>query len=214
MPRVGLRYGGVKLNYYLIDFENVHDDGIKEINGISAGDIVAIFYSDHCKNIGLDTIAEVLSKDAQLKVFRVSAGTKNALDFQLSCYIGYLIGKEGAHDAKFYIVSNDKGYDCLCEPLKSCGLSISRLTTKSNPTKGATPKEKASKVADKDIATLAEMKSVLAKEDKPEEVLEVFNQYKSKTEINNGLVKIFKDTKKTGNVYKKLKPLIKKKNKS
>ena len=202
------------MNYYLIDYENVHNDAIKELKDISAGDTLAIFYSDHCKNIGLDTLDEVLSKGAKLKIFRVSVGTKNALDFQLSCYIGYLIGKEGQHDAKYYIVSNDKGYDCLCQSLKSCGISISRLTTKSDPAKGATPKEKPSEVADKDLATLAEMKSVLAKEDKPDEVLEIFNQHKSKVAINNGLIKLFKDTGKTGKVYKKLKPLLKKKHKS
>ena len=49
------------LNYYLIDFENVRTDGIRDLNGVSEGDAIILFYSEQCKNISLDVI------DAQRK---------------------------------------------------------------------------------------------------------------------------------------------------
>ena len=213
------------MNYYLIDYENVHNDGVKELKGISAEDFVAIFYTDHCKNITLDTIGNVLNKDAKLKMFKVLAGTKNALDFQLSCYIGYLIGSDNSKDANYYVVSDDKGYDCLCEYLKEEGIKISRVSTKPSPalapstgtsgkTKATAPKTKASKVKASDMATLEEMENILAKDEEPAEVLKIFNQYKTKSAINNSLSKKFKDSKKAGDIYKKLKSLLKEKNKS
>lgn len=48
----------------------------------------------------------------------------------------------------------------------------------------------------------------------PEQVLAIFNQYKSKQAICNGMAKKFKDSKKTSVIYKKLKPLLKEKHKS
>ena len=223
------------MNYYLIDYENVHNDGVKELNDISAGDVVAIFYTDHCKNITLDTIGDVLDKDAKLMAFRALAGTKNALDFQLSYYIGYLVGTDNNKDARYYIVSNDKGYDCLCEYLREQGIDITRMPTKSEPApaskpatqavaKGtsakatakataAAPTNKTSKVKASDMATLGEMEKILTKDEKPAEVLKIFNQYKTKCDINNGLVKKFKSSKKAGKIYRKLKDLLKEKNK-
>ena len=80
-------------------------------------------------------------------------------------------------------------------------------------TKKTEPKKK-SKVSSKDLATLDEIKTLIGKDNEPAEVLKIFNQYKTKVAINNGLVKHFKDTKKVSEIYKKLKPLLKTKNKS
>ena len=74
--------------------------------------------------------------------------------------------------------------------------------------------KKKSKVKASDMATIDEMKNLLSNDDMPEEVLNIFNQYKTKVAINNGLVKKFKDTKRASAIYKKLKPMLKEKNKS
>ena len=76
------------------------------------------------------------------------------------------------------------------------------------------PASKKSKVAPSDRATLAEVKALLSADEQPSEVLDIINAYKTKLAINNGLVKLLKDTKKAGAIYGKLKPLLKKKNKS
>ena len=185
------------MNYFLIDYENVHDNEIKDLENIKAGDTLVIFYSNQCKNnISLDVLD--FSKGITYQIFKASVGTKNALDFQLSSYLGYLIGKNSLQDTKkdtnYYIVSNDQGYDRLCDYWqKNFSVNVSRIST---------------------LATLKEIKNYLSDDDQPDKVLEIFNKYKTKQAIKNGLDKEFKDSKKAGSIYNKLKPLIKEKHKS
>ena len=115
------------MNYFLIDFENVRSDGIKTIAQIKAEDTVIIFYSEQCKSIALDVIEEITKNNVKLKCFKVTIGAKNALDFQLSSYLVYLIGNESG-EAKYYIVSNDKGYDCLCDYWKNAEKNVERIS--------------------------------------------------------------------------------------
>ena len=94
------------MNYYLVDFENVKIDGINDLSEVKDGDTVVLFYSEQCKNITLDVIANMIQKKISLTCFKAKTGAKNALDFQLASYLGLLIGQEQG-DAKSYIVSND-----------------------------------------------------------------------------------------------------------
>lgn len=207
------------MNYFLIDYENVKTDGIKNLSGINEGDTIFIFYSDQCKNISLDIIDSINSLDVKLCCHKVKTGMKNALDFQLSSYLGYLMGKGNGND-KYHIVSNDKGYDCLCDYWKEQGKFVDRIAFSKQmkatavPTSSAVPKEKKSKVQASDLATLAEIKKYLSDDEAPEQVLLIFNQYKTKQAICNDMAKKFKDNKKASAIYKKLKPLLKEKNKS
>lgn len=211
------------LNYYLIDFENVRTDGIRDLRGVSEGDAIILFYSEQCKNISLDIIDSIMKLKVQYSSFKAKVGTKNALDFQLAAHLGYLIGQGNNQESKYYIVSNDKGYDCLCDYWKELDAVVERISLSEDvpevkaatvPKAPAQPKKKKSTVKASDMATIDEMKNLLSNDDMPEEVLKIFNQYKTKVAINNGLVKKFKDTKRASAIYKKLKPMLKEKNKS
>lgn len=196
-------------------------DGIKDLNGVHEGDTLIVFYSENCKSITLDILNSIVALNLKYSSFKVKVGTKNALDFQLASYLGYMIG-QGNEDSHYYIVSDDKGFDVVADFWKEQGISVSCislknpavLTIKKQTQTPVQPKKKKSKVKASDMATIAEMKQLLSKDDMPEDVLIIFNQYKTKVAINNGLVKRFKDTKKASAVYKKLKPLLKEKNKS
>lgn len=216
------------MNYYLVDFENVRADGLKDLKDMQKGDTMIVFYSENCKNITLDILNDIISLNLKYNSFKVKVGTKNALDFQLSSYLGYLIGNNDTTDTYYYIVSNDKGYDCLCSFWKELSVNVKRITTlpddktvstintkpKATKPSTTTPKKKTSKVKASDMATLEEMKQLLSNDEQPAEVLRIFNQYKTRVSINNGLAKKFKDTKKASSIYKKLKPLLKEKHKS
>lgn len=208
------------MSYYLIDFENVRTDGVRNLVDLKSGDAVTIFYSEQCKNITLDVIEGLTRLGVQINCYKVKLGTKNALDFQLSSYLGYLIGKGNANE-DYYIVSNDKGYDCLCDFWKEQGKTVIRISVveinKDAMTLSVvqTPTvKKKSKVQASDLATIEEINKYLLKADCPEEVLVIFNQYKTKQAICNGMSKKFKDSKRASAIYKKLKPLLKEKNKS
>lgn len=211
---------GDDMNYYLVDYENIRADSLKELTGVQEGDEMILFYSEQCKNISLEVIENIVRLNVQFSCFKVITGTKNALDFQLSSYLGYLIGKF-EENAAYYIVSNDKGFDCLCEYWERLDKSVKRIVfQKQEPEVKVENKEviktseKKRKVKESDIASLEEIKSLLTEEDEPEEVLKIFNQYKTKQAICNGMAKYFKDSKRASAIYKKLKSLLKEKHKS
>lgn len=202
-----------------MDFENVRTDGIRDLKGVTEGDSMFVFYSENCKSITLDIIDKIVALKLKYSGFNVKVGTKNALDFQLASYLGYLIGKEGT-DANYYIVSDDKGFEVVADFWKAQNISVNCISLKESspktPQKGkkkVIPTRK-SKVSSKDLATLEEVITFIGKDNEPSEVLKIFNQYKTKVAINNGLAKHFKDSKKASEIYKKLKPLLKSKNKS
>lgn len=205
------------MNYYLVDYENIHNDLDNLINNTSNGDSIVLFYSETCKNISLDIISNFTSRNLKIDCFKVITGTKNALDFQLASYLGYLVG-ENKKAANYYIVSNDKGFDCLCEYWDSIGVSVVRICAqtsvvkpvlKQNPPKTKKEVKKNNKV-NNDI-TLEKVKEIVKENSEAEFIVDVLNNSKEKTEVHNKISKHYKDSKKTGILYKKLKPLFKEK---
>lgn len=206
---------------------------MKELKGVQEGDALVVFYSENSKSITLDILDRIVALKLKYSSFKVRVGTKNALDFQLVSYLGFLIG-HGENTAKYHIVSEDKGFDAVADFWKKQGVSVDCISfreqaktqkktdadkednnKKQKKTAAETkPAKKTSKVKSSDKASIKEIKNILSDEDMPDEVLKIFNQYKTKVSINNGLVKKFKDSKKASDVYKKLKPLLKAKNKS
>ena len=59
------------LNYYLIDYENVRTDGIRDLKGVSEGDAIILFYSEQCKNISLDVIDSIMRLKVNTAVLRL-----------------------------------------------------------------------------------------------------------------------------------------------
>lgn len=94
---------------YLIDFENVTSAGISGIQRLSKEDKVYIFYTVNASNMSFTAHMNLLSSPAEVIYYNVTSGGKNALDFQLASFLGYLISR--GEDKDFYIISNDKGYD-------------------------------------------------------------------------------------------------------
>lgn len=94
---------------YLVDFENVSSAGISGIQRLTKEDKVYIFYTANAANMSFAAHLNLLSSPAEIIYYNVASGGKNALDFQLSSFLGYLISK-GEENA-FCIISNDRGYE-------------------------------------------------------------------------------------------------------
>ena len=129
----------------------------------------------------------------------------------------------------YYIVSSDKGFEAVTAFWKNQGISVSCISAKIPDLKATQlishsvviktasetkQKKKKSKVSAKDLATIDEIKHLIGDSKEVQEVLAIVNQYKTKLAINNGLTKLYKDGKRTSEVYKRLKPLLKTKHKS
>lgn len=93
---------------YLVDYENTHYLG--GISGLSANDTVVVFYTQNSSSLSFDAHKEILQAQAKILYKYVDNGGKNALDFQLSTYLGCLIGEKQADEQQLYIVSKDKGF--------------------------------------------------------------------------------------------------------
>lgn len=94
---------------YLIDFENVASEGLSGITYLSPEDQVIIFYSANSNRLSMKMHILIGKSTCNLSYFEVSVGGKNALDHQISTWLGYLIGT-GAAQRSYYIVSRDMGY--------------------------------------------------------------------------------------------------------
>lgn len=101
------------MSVYLVDFENVTSEGLSGVDKLSEGDKVILFYSTKANKISMPIHVEMSKSLASFEYKEASVGGKNALDYQLSTYLGYLIGQK--EDTSFYIVSKDRGYEYLSD---------------------------------------------------------------------------------------------------
>ncbi len=200
------------MTYYFIDYENVHAAGINSNAGLKAGDTVIIFYSANCANITLDILENLFNKDVSVCAYGVSGGSKNALDFQLCTYLGYCIA--GHMDSKYVIISKDTGFDRVVEFWKKRKVEVSRQAQIGNSDDSSSAEKKVKKTKAKTTSTKEEMLKYLPPEQYSDQLLQIFNSYKTKTAINNGFSKYYRDSGKASEVLKKLKPLLKEKGKT
>ena len=112
--------------YYLIDFENVKSRGMEGVELLAKEDTVCIFYSDNADSMTFDLHRKLNETKAQIIYHKVAVGTKNALDFQLATYLGYLIceqQREGIHP-DYFIVTKDNGFTSLMVYWKAQGVPV------------------------------------------------------------------------------------------
>lgn len=96
------------MSIYLVDYENVNADGFRGVEKLGKDDSVYVFYTTNAGNLSFEIHKKLVESQAEIKYFSVSSG-KNALDFQLTMFAGYLLGKGTTQN--IYIISNDKGFD-------------------------------------------------------------------------------------------------------
>ena len=85
---------------FLIDYENVTSAGIEGIDKLAETDSVYIFYTAAQQSISFDMHRAILEAKAKISYFAVANGGKNALDFQLSSLLGYIVAR-GEHSHIF-----------------------------------------------------------------------------------------------------------------
>lgn len=108
---------------FLIDYENVRDNGLKGVEYLDCKDHVILFYSDVSKNIRNDNISNIINSNCEFELIHLNHTGKNALDYYIALRTGelYSNGKD-----YFIIVSNDKGFDAIIEYYKNKNIKINR----------------------------------------------------------------------------------------
>lgn len=114
------------MSYYLIDFENVKSRGMEGVELLTEEDTVCIFYSDNADSMTFDLHRKLNETKAHIIYHKVAVGTKNALDFQLATYLGYLICEQQKEDIhpNYFIVTKDNGFTSLMVYWKAQGVPV------------------------------------------------------------------------------------------
>lgn len=105
-----------------VDFENIQKIDLDLLAGKSAR--VFLVFGAGQKRIDRDILVKALKYKDQIQVIEVEQAGRNALDFVLS----YYIGRESviSPDARFHILSKDKGYDALVRHLQAKDIFVER----------------------------------------------------------------------------------------
>lgn len=99
------------MSIFLVDYENVHAEGFNGLTNCSENDSIKIFYTKGADTLTFGLHRRLSETKAKIEYHKVENGSKNALDFQLSSYLGFLISNHS--EEKYYIVSKDKGFEAL-----------------------------------------------------------------------------------------------------
>lgn len=116
-----------KNSAYLIDSENVGSTWTSLLTNEKVE--LYIFVTANAKSLNYTLLKEITENKNRnsYKVIECETG-KNSLDFYISSYLGYLIGKNNNSD--YTIVSQDKGYDNVIEFWKTQGIEVKKINTK------------------------------------------------------------------------------------
>ena len=183
-------------NYYLVDYENVHAAGLDGIHKLDADSTVCIFYSRNASSVTSGLNLGIMESKAEITYHHAEAGMKNALDFQLSSYLGAVITENAGKKCRYYIVSKDSGFASLIPFWKEKGIELDVI----------------SDISGKNIFShdsLAQKVALLTGEVQyAPQIAGIIRNSKTKTEVNNSLQKLCRGTKKCGHIYRTIKPLI------
>ena len=108
----------------MIDFENVHSDGLEGCQKLESTDHIIIFFTQNAKNLDMSGIAK--HGGADFEMVEVPAGKQSA-DIHIASYLGYLAGKYSEDKCEIVIVSQDTDYDNVIKFWKKqAGIKITR----------------------------------------------------------------------------------------
>ena len=200
------------MSFYLIDYEN-----LKKINGfdtLTKDDTVIFFYSQTANTLTFDMHIELGKCLAEKEYFFVENGGKNALDFQLSTYVGIIIAKHP--EEKIFIISKDKGFENVLSFAKKLGFETLKLASNicENTEKNETVQKSNCENAEKESVAsvlMKKSKELNLSEQTSKKVEEIVNNFKTKQAINNNLMKLLRDSDKVGRITKQIKPFLKNK---
>lgn len=199
--------------YYLIDYENVHHSGLSGIEKLTENDKLIIFYTTNAESLTFSLYEKLIQCKAEIQLHKVQCGGKNALDFQLATFLGYILGQDSNIDC--HIISNDKGYEYIRSFWKERNIKIKISSDIEGNVLKLLPAVVSVPVAKKETEFDKAVKSLnLSKSDK-DALLEIFNDSanvkdisKRKQSISNTITQKFGNSK-SSKYYQAIKPLIK-----
>ena len=153
-----------KIPAYLIDSENVGSTWTSLLQSDERFEIY-IFVTENAKSLNFMLLKELTDSRHRIHIVECEPG-KNSLDFYLSSYLGYLIGKN-AHSA-YTVVSQDTGYDHVIEYWNKEGNEVVRINTKVSVEKKTAVRKRENRNAGRTETKANSETRVIAKKKTPE----------------------------------------------
>ncbi|BEP93940.1 hypothetical protein GmRootA79_23240 [Acidovorax sp. A79] len=116
--------------HLLVDWENVQPKGDELKALVPQGTDVWLFHGPH-QTVDPAGHQQVYGAEQVTRVPRTGAG-RNALDFQLAYYVGYISARQP--EGTFVVVSNDQGYEPMLEHARELGFDAQRCGFRRMPT--------------------------------------------------------------------------------
>jgi PIN domain len=113
----------VRVNYVLIDFENVQPESLAALEQDHFK--LMMFVGASQTKVPFEAAAALQRMGTRAEYVKISGSGRNALDFHIAFYIGQLAAADPT--ASFHIVSKDSGFDPLIEHLKTRKVSAGRV---------------------------------------------------------------------------------------
>ena len=179
---------------YLIDFENVHSDGLKGIERLAENDVCYVFYSEHAGVLTFNIHKKIIESRAKIYYVEAQVGMKNALDFQLVSYLGYMIREN--QEASYCVISNDRAFALVADFWKKKGVDVASAVSLAAAVRLKENEKTASQLA-----------SLIPDKQEREFVAKCIEELSTKQGINNRIAKKYGTTR-AGEIYKLIKPLI------
>jgi len=105
----------MRVNYVLIDYENVQPDAISRLDAEHFK--VLVFVGSSQSKVTFETASALQRMGSNAEYIKISGNGSNALDFHIAFYIGQIAA--GDPTAYFHIISKDTGFDPLIQHLKT-----------------------------------------------------------------------------------------------
>lgn len=109
----------------LVDGDNIGCNAwVFLLTALTENDGLILFYTDKSPSLTIGTLEKIINSEYPMIFVHCQMGT-NALDFQLSSYLGFLIAQEPHKE--YAILSNDNGYDVVVSFWKRSGYAVKQI---------------------------------------------------------------------------------------
>ncbi|WP_286077843.1 PIN domain-containing protein [Thomasclavelia cocleata] len=174
------------MRYYLVDYENVKEEGLEGMENLTSKDCLVIFYSKNANKITINQLQKIQKAKCKVEYIEIQKLGRNALDFNLVYFIGIKSGKFRGTHLEMNIISKDTGFDTLKEnPMLSnlpANTEIKRYETIEN-----TEKKTKNKIEEQ-AKIIEEILSKKALDKYKDIAINLFKVSTSKKELHNQLV--------------------------
>lgn len=98
--------------YFLVDFENVHSEGLRGVEFLKRSDSLTLFFSNAAHVCESRYLKAIVNSGCSFDTCKLARNGKNGLDFYIATRVGEFYGS-GVKPTQVAIISKDKGFNAV-----------------------------------------------------------------------------------------------------